>query len=299
MKKEIIAFISKDLGYNNLNLIEKDMILNYLLYELNKYSNFNKKYIFKGGTCLIKSYFGYYRFSEDLDFTYANQKLFLEMSETKTRKMISQEVNEFGKILKEIADKLELGFEFDKNNKKYCEFGGGGRFTTFKLWFQSNSLNKEEFIKIQINYVDLILFPVSKKEITLMNKSLDDRIYVIFRELLSLRQNIYLKIYSLEEFCCEKIRSIITRRGIKIRDFIDLYYLNISGLDFSKLENEILEKIRFMLRYEKYRVNINKNIKDLVSFGEEQIISLEPIPKDFYRYSNRVINFCEEIKLKL
>ena len=100
MRKEIIAYISKDLDYNNLGLIEKDMVLNYLLYELNKHASFNLKYIFKGGTCLIKSYFGYYRFSEDLDFTFKDQDLFSVISESKIRKVISQEINEFLQILK-------------------------------------------------------------------------------------------------------------------------------------------------------------------------------------------------------
>ena len=86
MRKEIIAFISKELDYNNLGLIEKDMVLNYLLYELNKYTSFKQKYIFKGGTCLIKSFFGYYRFSEDLDFTFKAKDLFSGISETKIRK---------------------------------------------------------------------------------------------------------------------------------------------------------------------------------------------------------------------
>lgn len=299
MRKEIIAFISKELDYNNLGLIEKDMVLNYLLYELNKYAYFNQRYIFKGGTCLIKSYFGYYRFSEDLDFTFAAQNLFSGISETKIRKIISQEINEFGRILKEIADKLKLEFEFNKSDKRYCEFGGGGRFTTFKLWYHSISLNKEEFIKIQINYMDLILFPIIKKEIVLMNELLDKRIYIIFKELRHLENNIYLNIYSPEEFCCVKIRSIITRKGIKIRDFIDLLFLYESGFNFLDFEEEILKKTRYMLRYEKYRNNLNKNIKDIVNFGEEKIILLKPIPAEFYVYSNEVINFCEKIKSKL
>lgn len=296
MRKEIIAFISKELGYENLILIEKDMILNFLLYELNRHSSFKNKYIFKGGTCLIKSYFGYYRFSEDLDFTFADQELFSGLSETKIRKIISKEIYEFGNILEEVANKLELEFKLDKKDKKYCEFGGGGRFTSFKLWYRSSILNEIGFIKIQINYVDLILFPIVKSEIVLMNKSLDERIFIIFNELKYLKRNIFMNVYSPEEFCCEKIRSIITRRGVKIRDFIDLYYLYKSGVNYSNLENEIILKTRYMLRYEKYRKNLTKNLTDLVNFGEEKIISLEPIPKGFYNFSKKIINFCEKLK---
>jgi predicted nucleotidyltransferase component of viral defense system len=32
------------------------------------YSDIGQDYLFKGGGCLVKCYFGYYRFSVDLDF---------------------------------------------------------------------------------------------------------------------------------------------------------------------------------------------------------------------------------------
>jgi predicted nucleotidyltransferase component of viral defense system len=57
-------------------LIEKDLLLQGLLLQLSKSKYFSEKFVFKGGTCLTKAYFGYYRFSEDLDFTWINQKAF-------------------------------------------------------------------------------------------------------------------------------------------------------------------------------------------------------------------------------
>lgn len=50
-------------------LLEQDYILSWLLYGIAHTEELNKKIIFKGGTALKKMYFGFYRFSEDLDFT--------------------------------------------------------------------------------------------------------------------------------------------------------------------------------------------------------------------------------------
>lgn len=64
---EFISFISEKTGVKNTSLIEKDLLLYRILKRLN--SEVGKDYLFKGGSCLIKCYFGYYRFSVDLDFT--------------------------------------------------------------------------------------------------------------------------------------------------------------------------------------------------------------------------------------
>jgi predicted nucleotidyltransferase component of viral defense system len=49
-----------------LLLLEKDY---YLTVVLSKINTINEGLIFKGGTCLNKIYYSYFRLSEDLDFT--------------------------------------------------------------------------------------------------------------------------------------------------------------------------------------------------------------------------------------
>ena len=54
-------------------LVEKDVWITYVLREI--YSLPESKFLaFKGGTCLVKAYFGYYRFSEDIDLTWTGEK---------------------------------------------------------------------------------------------------------------------------------------------------------------------------------------------------------------------------------
>ena len=51
------------------DIIEKDYVLGWVLAGIHAHTKTAEHWIFKGGTCLKKCFFGNYRFSEDLDFT--------------------------------------------------------------------------------------------------------------------------------------------------------------------------------------------------------------------------------------
>jgi predicted nucleotidyltransferase component of viral defense system len=53
----------------DMNVVEKDYALGWLLAGIASHSKLRETWIFKGGTCLKKCWFETYRFSEDLDFT--------------------------------------------------------------------------------------------------------------------------------------------------------------------------------------------------------------------------------------
>ena len=53
----------------DVNVVEKDYVLGWLLAGIRNQRFLSNKWIFKGGTCLKKCYFETYRFSEDLDYT--------------------------------------------------------------------------------------------------------------------------------------------------------------------------------------------------------------------------------------
>jgi len=96
---DLIEKISRNLKISETQLIEKDLYLQALLAKLSKSKYFSENFVFKGGTCLTKAYFGYYRFSEDLDFTWINQKVFEGKSEKQIRKMLSKEINKKMEII--------------------------------------------------------------------------------------------------------------------------------------------------------------------------------------------------------
>ncbi len=76
MREKLIDAVSEKFGVLQKGLLEKDIILHEILSRLADDDYFLNNYVFKGGTCLVKSYLGYYRFSEDLDFTWKDQPVF-------------------------------------------------------------------------------------------------------------------------------------------------------------------------------------------------------------------------------
>jgi len=76
MRTDFVNEVGKVLDIKRTDLIEKDFILHQILTNLSEDKFFAGNFLFKGGTCLTKSYLGYFRFSEDIDFTWKDQKKF-------------------------------------------------------------------------------------------------------------------------------------------------------------------------------------------------------------------------------
>jgi predicted nucleotidyltransferase component of viral defense system len=65
--------------------IEKDYVLSWVLYAISKNKTLKKVLVFKGGTVLKKAYIEDYRFSEDLDFTLADEKFLTNKSKMSSK----------------------------------------------------------------------------------------------------------------------------------------------------------------------------------------------------------------------
>src|SRR3989338_3094253 len=149
--KNFLASIKDKTNITALELIEKDFYLDVLLTKLNL-----EGYVFKGGTCLAKAYLDYFRFSEDLDFTFIDQKLWEGKSTNSIKKICKEKINYFVEQL----EKIELGFKFDKANRNYVEIGSNNKIITFKIHYISVLTGNPSFIKIQVNFLENIMFPV-------------------------------------------------------------------------------------------------------------------------------------------
>ena len=73
MRADFVNEVARTLEIKRTDLIEKDLILHQILTDLSQVKFFADAFLFKGGTSLIKCYFGYVRFSEDIDFTWKDQ----------------------------------------------------------------------------------------------------------------------------------------------------------------------------------------------------------------------------------
>lgn len=290
INKEIIDFISKRLNIVRRDLIEKDIIISKILFNLVQDKSFLQDYAFKGGTCLTKCHLGHYRFSEDMDFTYLNQKDFSGKSRNKLREGMSEKINQLGILIEIIAKKLDLDFKMEKENKRYFQFGGSNAFVTFKLWYNSEELEKETFVKIQVNHIEKLIYPIKELKIGfIVPKNLEkDFSFVASEEADILLKPVKIKAYDLREILIEKIRAILTRRGIKVRDFVDVFLIvKKEKLNLNDFKKEITEKINHMLKFEKYGQNIkNKEtqLKDELILGEEEALLLTPIGKGFPKF---------------
>jgi predicted nucleotidyltransferase component of viral defense system len=303
MRIKLINEISKTLGISRNELIEKDIIIHEILTDLSKTDFFTKNYFFKGGTCLIKSYLGYYRFSEDMDFTWKDQQIFKNKSQGQTRDYLSNIIDETGKLLEEIALKRNLDFQCKKGNRDYVELGGSNKRCTFKIFHDSEVTKKRSFIKFQINYVEKICFPSQKQPLFSLMKGKDEKLRLLFSEHDDYFESIDFEVYDKNEILCEKIRAILTRQATKARDFLDVYLLcKKYTIDISKLEKEISEKLTLALEmYERYEECIKQKAIEIESgnlfeWGDEQNLLLEKINEDdFYAFNKKLVKFLNKI----
>ena len=280
--KEFVEAVSREVSARP-DLIEKDVLLHLILLDLSK-TRFKDEFVFKGGSCLAKYYLDYFRFSVDLDFTFLKQDIFVGLSQKKIRRVLSKKIDEVGKIFEHIANKRKLDFRYEKANKRYVEFGGGNKLLTLKIWFDSPFIG-ESFIKIQINFMEKVLFLVKEavlKSLIKESKELEFLFPDLYREY---AVKIKFKVYDIREIFAEKIRAILTRKGIKERDFIDVYLISKKfDVKYKDIKGKALEKIEFALKlYRKYRENLKENLRILsiesFPFGSEDYLLLKKIDK--------------------
>ncbi len=301
INKELTDFISKRLNISRRDLIEKDVIISKILSHLMQDKTFSQDYAFKGGTCLTKCYLGYYRFSEDMDFTYLNQKDFIGKSNKKLRELMSNKIEELGKLIESTAKKLDLDFKMDKENKRYFQFGGSNAFVTFKIWYDSKELEKETFVKIQVNHIENLHYPIKELDVNfIVPKNLEkDFSFIAGEDADILLKPLKIKVYDIKEILIEKVRAILTRRGIKARDFVDVFLIvKKNKLNLNDFKKEIIDKISDMLKFEKYAQNIkNKEtqLSDELILGKEEALMLTPIDKGFPKFVKEFNVFLREI----
>ncbi|HIH10176.1 MAG TPA: nucleotidyl transferase AbiEii/AbiGii toxin family protein [Candidatus Diapherotrites archaeon] len=272
---EMINLIGSELGAKNITYIEKDLYLQGLLLELEKSRYFREKFTFKGGTCLTKAYFGYYRFSEDLDFTWIRQEDFKAKSEKAVRRMLSGEITQLLELYESAAKRLGLDFLPHKHERRYTEFGSSNRFATFKFWYKASD-SSEAFIKIQVNFLEELIEKPVKMPLLPLTPQLSESLGLEYPQYCALAtKTAMLYCYTLKEIGAEKARAMLTRRGFKARDIIDLYYLSTKGITIQTEKQAIIRKTIFMLKYLKYKENLKKKkFEGQFTLGTEEKLML-------------------------
>lgn len=301
--KEFFERMNSMVGIRRNDIIEKDYHLHRLLHLISTDQYLHDNLVFKGGTCLMKGYLNYYRFSEDLDFTWSDPTLWEGKNISKVKRDCSRAIDLLLPHFKTIAKELGFTFKGDKKDPEEVHISSGGGMVNFKMRYFTEILGIENSIKIEIYFIDEIIFPVNERRINSIISGIDSKeLEFLFKDNWNeYTTDIDIICYDPREIFIEKCRAAITRRVFKLRDLIDLYFMEKEfKYSIGSFIKEIKKKTNFSLDlYGRYRENIDIGTDLPSNFDEREEMQLLiiPIPDDLekeLRRINRELNALRE-----
>ena len=163
-------------------------------------------------------------------------------------------------------------------------------------------LGCKSFLKVQMNFVEKLYFPLKSAKLGSLLPEEKEELTLLFPEFKEYTQKILFDVYDVREILCEKIRAILTRRGIKARDFLDVYLIcREFRIELEDVYGCSVEKTRFTLcLYERYRKNLEEKKTIVLSapftWGEEKGLLLKDIDeKEFYKFLEKLKMFLKKV----
>jgi len=274
-----------------IDLLEKDIWITYILRELRSLDESNHL-AFKGGTCLVKAYFGYYRFSEDIDFTWFGPKI----DRRKFR----------NRVLGATIDALAL--EWDRQVSQGTGIAGshsGGIFSYFLLSPSRDSTSVK--LKITVAFDEKLAFtPLLRKlgHVPIGNE-IKRYLTLTFGDIAAGYFDVNeLWCYTPKEIACEKVRALLTRRTqpARSRDLMDLYNI-ASGKNLEKAAppDEVRSKLASALKIRAYKSeyaritqNIETHLEQLVAESATDPVFLTKVDsKNLDDFARRLNEYLE------
>ena len=250
-----------------LPLLEKDYYLTLLLSQTHELA---EGLVFKGGTCLNKIYYAYYRLSEDLDFSMKLPQY--ETTRGERRTCIQPVKDKIGKFAQQFDMKiLDAGNPGRNESKQYVYY----------FSYQSALRPIEGQIKFEIG---LRFNPIDKTE--------KQQIHHTYTHPFTgepLFHGGKVACLSLNEIVSEKLRAAALRETIAPRDFYDLDFLfrnkfNLADKEVISLFKKKIEEDGGDLDLAKYRVNMGRKsteIDDMRSRIEAELFDvLSPVERE-------------------
>lgn len=129
----------------------------------------------------------------------------------------------------------------------------------------------------------------------------------LFAEYSEYSATIPFEMYNVKEILSEKIRALLTREGIKARDFIDIFFIyKKTGIKPEDVEKCVISKTNFALEnFERYRTNLAEKEKllnegKLFEWGSERDLLLtEPDEKEFNGFIDEFTEYLKVLVKKL
>lgn len=175
--------------------VEKDYVLNWILYGISRNELLSKILVFKGSTVLKKEYFDDYRFSEDLDFTLLDEK-------------ISNDdlLKEFEKVYAFVKEEANITLQFKESDTH--ESGSLVFYVNYVGPLQASITSRN--IKIDITRGEILEYGIEQRR--------------VFKDYTDLPEELFsLQCYSLSEVLIEKMAALMGRT--EPRDLYDFWHL--------------------------------------------------------------------------
>ena len=243
-------------------LIEKDYYCSVILQAL--FANPSHDLVFKGGTLLNKVHVGFYRLSEDLDFS-------ISISPTKSRKEKSNSM----KSIKKLVSSLETGFELISFVKELQGSNNSSQYNAV-LEYESCLSDIKDTISFEIGLREEILTPVTTLNARTLVKNPFNKSFLI--------ESYPVKCLSKTEAYAEKLRAALTRTKPAIRDIFDLdYAMRNQIINFNDKELQGLAKIK-LSKPEPLEIDLSESKKQILTSQLET--QLRPVlrEKDYQQF---------------
>lgn len=248
-------------------LLEKDYYLTLILSRVHELS---EDLIFKGGTCLNKVYYAYYRLSEDLDFSMKLPRY--EATRGERRKCIQPVKDKISKFVEQFDMKIVDSGNPGRNESKQYAY-----YFSYQSALRPNEGQVKFEIGLRFNPIDL----VEKRQVhhTYTHPFTGEPLF----------DGGKVACLSLNEIVSEKLRAAALRETIAPRDFYDLDFIirnkfNITDGEVVKLFKKKIEEDGGDTDLTKYYVNMgrkNVEIEDMrFRIKAELFDVLSPVERD-------------------
>lgn len=218
--REAVNFTVSRTGFNP-RLIEKDYFCTVLLAYLSDHGG--DQLVFKGGTCLAKVHAGFYRLSEDLDFTIP---LAVDASRTQRRRAVAETKDAVAQLAERVAAfTVRQPLTGANNSTQYNGIVG----------YESPTTGQLETIPVEVRVREPLLMSTAREQTkTVLLDPIGGEAMV---------PEIAVNCIAKDEAMAEKFRATLCRREVAIRDFYDLDYA-VSHLNLDPADPRLIEMVR-------------------------------------------------------
>lgn len=259
---KVLERTSAQTGFS-LGLLEKDYYITLLLSKINGLSG---DLIFKGGTCLSKIYYSYYRLSEDLDFSMKLPPG--DISRTVRRNTIKPVKDRIKKFAEDFGMSIEDVEKAGHNESKQY---------IYAVDYKSVVSGRKQSVKLEIGLRFNPFLPAAKQKVN--HKFL----HPFTQE--PLFDGGTINCLGLKELVAEKLRAASSRLTIAPRDFYDIGFLIKTGFNFRDkdlldLFGKKLAEDGFDNDLKKYRVNLGRSENKMADMNrriEAELLDVLPL----------------------